>query len=250
MAYFYYGSTRTVPKLSRFGNASTLGPKANDHALLDVRLIASSQHYAKYCNVFRSLHTSFIYVQLHCVLPTAFCDWLFDVDVEIVTRLRVRDLTDRCKEVSNKTYNFRGSSSLVWSVFTREYFDQCTWLVWDFFSRSFHHGEDWGMINARHHANRSKWAAEHQYWMQSDWSQMLFTGEYGFSLVIDCNIRNHTTRLAENFLEAKKIQRMECPACYPDLNIIQDAWDLFGRDIQRNHSLRLLSVTGCSLEFT
>ncbi|GFV06460.1 uncharacterized protein TNCV_2947831 [Trichonephila clavipes] len=34
--HFYHGGTRTVKKLSRFGNASTLGPKANDHALLDV----------------------------------------------------------------------------------------------------------------------------------------------------------------------------------------------------------------------
>ncbi|GFW65372.1 hypothetical protein TNCV_396381 [Trichonephila clavipes] len=36
MAYSYYGGTLTVHKLSRFGNASTLGPKANDHDLLDV----------------------------------------------------------------------------------------------------------------------------------------------------------------------------------------------------------------------
>ncbi|GFX26365.1 uncharacterized protein TNCV_949631 [Trichonephila clavipes] len=34
--HFYHGGMRTVHKLSRFGNASTLGPKANDHALLDV----------------------------------------------------------------------------------------------------------------------------------------------------------------------------------------------------------------------
>ncbi|GFU42676.1 uncharacterized protein TNCV_3138801 [Trichonephila clavipes] len=34
--HFYHGGMRTVHKLSRFGNASTLGPKAHDHALLDV----------------------------------------------------------------------------------------------------------------------------------------------------------------------------------------------------------------------
>ncbi|GFV67128.1 uncharacterized protein TNCV_3668831 [Trichonephila clavipes] len=34
--HFFHGSTRTVHKLSRLGNASTLGPKANDHAVLDV----------------------------------------------------------------------------------------------------------------------------------------------------------------------------------------------------------------------
>ncbi|GFW81799.1 uncharacterized protein TNCV_2884731 [Trichonephila clavipes] len=36
MVYFFHGGTRIVHKLSRFGNASTLCPKANDHVLLDV----------------------------------------------------------------------------------------------------------------------------------------------------------------------------------------------------------------------
>ncbi|GFV67912.1 hypothetical protein TNCV_664741 [Trichonephila clavipes] len=34
--YFYYGGTRTVHKLSRFGNASNIASNANDHALLNV----------------------------------------------------------------------------------------------------------------------------------------------------------------------------------------------------------------------
>ncbi|GFX45354.1 hypothetical protein TNCV_1026141 [Trichonephila clavipes] len=34
--YFYHGGTRTVHKFSFFGIASTLGLKANDHAVLDI----------------------------------------------------------------------------------------------------------------------------------------------------------------------------------------------------------------------
>ena len=36
MIYFYHGNTQTVYKISHFGNASTFGPKANDHAVLNV----------------------------------------------------------------------------------------------------------------------------------------------------------------------------------------------------------------------
>ncbi|GBO44983.1 hypothetical protein AVEN_100274-1 [Araneus ventricosus] len=43
--YFYHGGKRTVHKISRFRNASTLGPKANNHALLDVGYIATFLHY-------------------------------------------------------------------------------------------------------------------------------------------------------------------------------------------------------------
>ncbi|GFT75939.1 hypothetical protein TNCV_2098731 [Trichonephila clavipes] len=35
-AYFIHGDTRTVHKLSRFGNASNLFPKAKNYAVLDV----------------------------------------------------------------------------------------------------------------------------------------------------------------------------------------------------------------------
>ncbi|GFX73869.1 hypothetical protein TNCV_396801 [Trichonephila clavipes] len=69
--------TLTVHKLSRFGNASTIGPKASDHALLDVGQITPFLHYPNDCNVFRSPHTL-----NSTVLPPAFCDWLFNVDIE------------------------------------------------------------------------------------------------------------------------------------------------------------------------
>ncbi|GFU83491.1 hypothetical protein TNCV_2142491 [Trichonephila clavipes] len=36
MVIFYHGGTRKVHKNSRFENASTLDPKANDHAFLEV----------------------------------------------------------------------------------------------------------------------------------------------------------------------------------------------------------------------
>ncbi|GFW40207.1 transposable element Tcb2 transposase [Trichonephila clavipes] len=43
------------------------------------------------------------------------------------------------------------------------------------------------LLTARHRTAGRKWTTEHRYWKQSDWSQVLFTGESRFSL--ECNIR-------------------------------------------------------------
>ncbi|GFV08260.1 DDE_3 domain-containing protein [Trichonephila clavipes] len=40
-------------------------------------------------------------------------------------------------------------------------------------------------------------------------------------LFMQDNARNHSVHLVENFLEVETIQRMEQPACSPDLNFIQ-----------------------------
>ncbi|GFW29798.1 transposon Tf2-6 polyprotein [Trichonephila clavipes] len=47
----------------------------------------------------------------------------------------------------------------------------------------------------------------------------------------DDNARPHRARVVENMLEAETIQRMEWPACSPDLNPIEPVWDMLGRRI-------------------
>ena len=45
------------------------------------------------------------------------------------------------------------------------------------------------------------------------------------------NARPHTDRLVENMLEAETIQRVDWPACSPDVNPIEHVWDMLGRRI-------------------
>ncbi|GFS95494.1 hypothetical protein TNCV_814451 [Trichonephila clavipes] len=59
-------------------------------------------------------------------------------------------------------------------------------------------------LTVRHPAAQRKWAAEHQDWMQSDWVQVLFTDESGFSLECDarrvCVCRGKGTRNNQIFV--------------------------------------------------
>ncbi|GFV59803.1 transposable element Tc1 transposase [Trichonephila clavipes] len=58
-----------------------------------------------------------------------------------------------------------------------------------------------------------------------------YHSEWHFDGPKDANARPHRARLVKNMLEAETIQRMEWPACYPDLNPIEHVWDMLGRRI-------------------
>ncbi|GFX20916.1 hypothetical protein TNCV_79711 [Trichonephila clavipes] len=63
------------------------------------------------------------------------------------------------------------------------------------------------LLTTRHRTARRKWVSQYQGWMQSDWSQTMFMDISWFTLQCDIrhaldNVRSHTARLVENFLEA------------------------------------------------
>ncbi|GFX60967.1 transposable element Tcb1 transposase [Trichonephila clavipes] len=48
-------------------------------------------------------------------------------------------------------------------------------------------------------------------------------------LFMDDNAPCHRTVAAEQLLESEDIERMDWPARYPDLNLIEHVWDFLGR---------------------
>ena len=98
---FYKGSTRTFYKLSRFGNAFTLGSKVNDHALLNV---ASRRRINRSISALRQRLQCFLKSShTFCTSSTALCCYLPSVNGYLISKSKVNcghiNVTRQCIKV-------------------------------------------------------------------------------------------------------------------------------------------------------
>ncbi|GFW91151.1 DDE_3 domain-containing protein [Trichonephila clavipes] len=66
-------------------------------------------------------------------------------------------------------------------------------------------------------------------------------------IFMDDDARPHRVQLMDEYLQLEDIQWLEWPAMFPDLNPIENAWDVLGRSFEASRAASVSSRVSCSI---